>query len=71
MLNEMRQRNELRELAFVVERIEGPPHASVFVMAGFAVRADGSGVDVRGVEGSTKKEGEKLAATRLLAKLRT
>lgn len=71
VLNELRQKNAIRDYAFAVQRIEGPPHAPVFRLAGFSVRADGSGVEVRDVEAASKKEGERRAAVQLLDKLRS
>jgi dsRNA-specific ribonuclease len=70
VLNELRQSGVLRDYGFVLERLVGPPHAPVFHMNGFAVRASsGERLEVAGVEGASKREAERLVAKRLLERL--
>jgi dsRNA-specific ribonuclease len=69
VLNELRQRGELMDYGFTLERVEGPPHAPVFHMKGFVERMGGARVEIAGVEAASKKEGERLVAQQLLQRL--
>lgn len=66
ILNELRQKGRLRDYGFVVERVEGPPHAPIFRMSGHAERATGERLTVDAIGAPSKKEGERLVALRLL-----
>jgi dsRNA-specific ribonuclease len=68
-LNELRMRGALSDYGFVLERVDGPPHAPVFCVRAFALDPDGARVEVPAATASTKKEAERLVAERLLAKL--
>lgn len=66
VLNELRQKGRLRNYAFVVERVEGPPHAHIFYTSGHAERATGERLTVDALGAPSKKEGERLVAQKLL-----
>jgi dsRNA-specific ribonuclease len=68
-LNELRMRGGLRDYGFVLERMDGPPHAPVFFVKAFALRASGARVEGPSVSAASKKEAERLAAERLFAEL--
>ncbi len=68
-LNELRMRGGLRDYGFLLERVEGPPHAPVFFVKAFALGTNGDRPEVPAVTASSKKEAERLAAERLLAGL--
>jgi len=68
-LNEIRMRGGLRDYGFVLERMEGPPHAPVFFVKAFALRPSGARVEGPSVSATSKKEAERLAAERLFAEL--
>jgi dsRNA-specific ribonuclease len=68
-LNELRMRGALRDYGFVLESIDGPPHAPVFHMKAFALRTGAERVEVPSVAAASKKEAERLAAERLFAEL--
>jgi len=70
-LNELRLGGVLRDYGPPVEHVEGPAHAPVFHVKGFAVRRTGERVEIGAILGASKKEAEKLAAAALLTELRS
>ena len=70
-LSELRQRGRLTAYGFDVERVDGPPHAPVFRMRGYAVRASGERLETSVLGAPSKKEGEKRLAVELLRRVRT
>lgn len=69
VLNEARQKGALRDYGFTVKQIDGPPHAAVFHVAAFALRATGERIEIEAQRAPSKKEGERLAAALLVERL--
>ena len=70
LLNEMRQLSLLRDFDYTVQSTTGPSHQPYFEIVGRAVLEDGDTVETEPVVAAAKKAGRRLAAEKLVEKLR-
>jgi hypothetical protein len=69
VLNELRQKGQVRDYGFTLVRTEGPPHAPVFHVAGYVERNAGVRIEAAPDGAPSKKIGERLVALRLVRML--